>query len=143
MQAQPSQDTYPGSKSTGSAGHFVMPRPSPRVKHPSSCLTAGLSGLLTAVTFGGLFTAWSVAGGSRDKTRQPAAALGKKWPPKGHSGGKEAKPMKQQKEQRVKVVTRSAAPARSLHHGQALQQEWRPRSPQLQQEPLLKGNSTL
>lgn len=57
--------------------------------------------------------------------------------------GKEAKPMEQQKEQIVKVGTRSEAPALLLHHGEALQKEWRPRSPQLQQEPLQKGNSTL
>lgn len=51
--------------------------------------------------------------------------------------------MKQQKEARVKAGTRSEAPAQLLRHGQALQQEQKPRSLQLQQEHLLKGNSTL
>lgn len=128
----------------GSAGHIVMPRPSPRVKHPSSCLTAGLSGLLTAVTLDGLYTTCG-----RWKQGQDKATSSSTWQematkkPLNRREGKEAKPMEQQKKQIVKVGTRSEAPALLLHPGQAFQKEWRPRSPQLQQEPLQKGNSTL
>lgn len=73
-------DTCPRTESTDNAGHVAMPKPSPRAKQPSSRFAAELGWLRATCrsNSGGLFTAWSVAGGSRDETKQPAAVLRKK-----------------------------------------------------------------